>query len=99
MHGRERNEERIGGTVICQIANLGRPELVEQTDDNILENQSATGMNNKVLFSYNARDEAMYLEEQRKHKEVLGKIEAVPRNAQDRPHKNVVLESVVIERV
>ena len=31
--------------------------------------------------------------------EVVEKIEAVPRNAQDRPHKNVVLESVMIERV
>ena len=31
--------------------------------------------------------------------EVVGKIEAVTRNAQDRPHKNVVLESVMIERV
>ena len=31
--------------------------------------------------------------------DVANKISAVPRNAQDKPHKPVVLESVVIERV
>src|SRR5690242_1477358 len=31
--------------------------------------------------------------------DVVNKISAVPRNAQDKPHKPVVLESVVIERV
>jgi peptidyl-prolyl cis-trans isomerase A (cyclophilin A) len=31
--------------------------------------------------------------------EIVEKIAAVPRNGQDKPHKPVVLESVVIERV
>jgi peptidyl-prolyl cis-trans isomerase A (cyclophilin A) len=31
--------------------------------------------------------------------EIVNKISLVPRNGQDKPHKPVVLESVVIERV
>jgi peptidyl-prolyl cis-trans isomerase A (cyclophilin A) len=31
--------------------------------------------------------------------DIVSKISLVPRNSQDKPHKPVVLESVVIERV